>query len=47
MEIHTKSNWTPSSRKVYQKPELKILGNIKQLTLKLGSISDGMQPHQA
>lgn len=34
-------------KKVYQRPQLKVLGSVRQLTLKLGSISDGMQPHQA
>lgn len=41
--IHTTAR---SARKVYQRPQLKALGSVAQLTLKIGSISDGMAPHQ-
>lgn len=33
-----------SAKKAYQTPQVKSLGSVKELTLKLGSISDGSQP---
>jgi hypothetical protein len=33
-----------SAKKAYQTPQLKPLGSVKELTLKIGSISDGSQP---
>lgn len=29
-------------KKTYTKPKLKVLGNVKKLTLKVGSNTDGM-----
>ena len=34
-----------SVKKAYRKPQLKMLGSVKQLTLKLGSITDGQTGH--
>ena len=34
------------AKKVYHKPALAKLGSVQQLTLKIGSISDGMGSHQ-
>lgn len=33
---------TPSPKKAYQTPKLKVMGNVEVLTLKIGSITDGM-----
>lgn len=30
-----------SAKRAYKQPNLKMLGSVKQLTLKLGSIADG------
>lgn len=38
-------NQTAAGRKVYQKPYLKRLGSLRQLTLKIGSNTDGMNGH--
>lgn len=35
------------TKRVYQKPRLKSLGSVREITLKIGSVSDGMQPHPA
>ena len=32
----------PSPKKAYKTPKLKVLGNVKKLTLKVGSNVDGM-----
>ena len=32
----------PSPKKTYKTPRLKLLGNVKKLTLKVGSNTDGM-----
>jgi hypothetical protein len=32
----------PSPKKAYKTPSLKVLGNVKKLTLKVGSLSDGL-----
>lgn len=34
-----------SAKKTYQKPQLKTLGSVQQLTLKLGSAVDAGQPN--
>lgn len=34
-----------STRKTYQQPEIKNLGSIKKLTLKMGSNTDGLGGH--
>lgn len=31
----------PSPKKAYKAPQLKVLGNVKKLTLKTGSNTDG------
>ncbi|MCK8493624.1 hypothetical protein M0L20_17290 [Spirosoma sp. RP8] len=31
----------PSAKKAYKTPKLKVLGNVKKLTLKVGSNTDG------
>ncbi len=33
---------TPSPKKAYKTPTLKVLGNVKKLTLKTGSNVDGL-----
>ena len=33
---------TQTPKKAYKTPSLKVLGNVKKLTLKAGSLSDGM-----
>lgn len=40
-------NSRKSLKRAFQKPRLKNLGSVKQLTLKIGSVSDGMGPHPA
>ncbi|MBD2755571.1 hypothetical protein [Spirosoma validum] len=35
-----------SAKKAYQKPQLKTLGSVRQLTLKLGSLTDSGQAGQ-
>ncbi|GAB4015801.1 hypothetical protein GCM10028773_06910 [Spirosoma koreense] len=40
-----KSNQNVSEKKTYQSPKLKTLGSVKQLTLKIGSVSDGVSLH--
>ncbi len=43
---NNKHNKQPdSAKKTYQKPELKTLGSVQQLTLKMGSNTDGMGGH--
>ena len=32
----------PSPKKAYKTPTLKVLGNVKKLTLKVGSNTDGL-----
>ncbi|MBN8827065.1 hypothetical protein [Spirosoma sp.] len=41
--MNSKSNYTlPSSgKKAYQSPKLHVLGNVRKLTLKIGSNTDG------
>lgn len=36
-----KNNQHNSVKKAYQKPQLKTLGSVQQLTLKIGSVIDG------
>lgn len=31
-----------SAKKAYQTPQVKSLGSVKELTLKIGSVSDGV-----
>lgn len=38
---HTKQR--NSAKKAYRQPQLKTLGSVKQLTLKLGSLTDSGQ----
>ena len=42
--MRTKSNPTPASlpKKAYKTPKVTVLGNVKKLTLKIGSGTDGM-----
>ena len=47
MGLITKSNRIKRAKKLYQRPQLTNLGSVQQITLKIGSISDGLQPHQA
>lgn len=47
MGLITKSSRIGWPKKVYQRPQLKLLGDVAQITLKIGSITDGLQPHQA
>ncbi len=35
----------PSPKKAYKTPKLKTLGNVKKLTLKIGSNTDSMGGH--
>ncbi|MFD2933129.1 hypothetical protein [Spirosoma flavum] len=35
---------SPMPKKAYKTPKLKVLGSVKKLTLKIGSVSDGMSP---
>lgn len=37
--IHTSS---PLPKKAYKTPKIKVLGNVKKLTLKIGSATDGL-----
>lgn len=34
-------------RRAYQAPKLIKQGSVEQLTLKIGSVSDGLSPHQS
>ena len=38
---------TNPARRVYRSPQLNKRGSVQQLTLKIGSVSDGMGPHSA
>ena len=45
MNNSTMKNSRKSSKRAYQTPDLKNLGSVKQLTLKIGSVADGMGSH--
>lgn len=40
---NVKSKQHTSAKKAYQKPQLKTLGSVRQLTLKVGSLTDSGQ----
>lgn len=37
--VHTS---VPTPKRAYKSPKLKVLGNVKKLTLKVGSNTDGL-----
>jgi len=41
MTTKTISSKRENSKKAYQTPKVKPLGSVKELTLKIGSVSDG------
>ncbi|GAB3506396.1 hypothetical protein GCM10027341_39390 [Spirosoma knui] len=41
MNKNSKNSINPSAKKAYRTPKLKVLGNVKKLTLKVGSNTDG------
>lgn len=42
---NTQNKQRNSAKKAYYKPQLKTLGSVKQLTLKVGSNTDGLGGH--
>ncbi|QIP15393.1 hypothetical protein G8759_23560 [Spirosoma aureum] len=45
MNKNIKNSISPSGKKAYKTPKLKVLGNVKKLTLKTGSNTDGFGGH--
>lgn len=43
MIMHTKRTPLALAKKAYGHPQLKVLGSVQQLTLKLGSLTDSGQ----
>lgn len=41
MKITNKKTLPDSTKKAYKTPNVKVLGNVKKLTLKVGSNTDG------
>ncbi len=41
MNTKAKYQSAPTPKKAYKTPKLKVLGNVKKLTLKVGSNTDG------